>query len=106
MAPFVAPGTRAACAARRRCDNRAMELVFGVPALFALVVGLVAVRRVIARRKLSLQAYTHTRDQRLRKSRPKDMRSKRSEMRALDNPTTMMGEITTKPGKRRRPERH
>jgi len=68
-----------------------MELVLGLPALFALVVGFVAVRRVIARRKQSLQAYTHTRDQRLMKSRPKDMRSKRSEMRALDDPRSPRG---------------
>ena len=82
-----------------------MELVLGVPALFALVVGWVAVRHVVARRKLSLQAYTRTRDQRLRKARPKDMRSKRSEMRALDDPSTMMGEITTRPGKPKPPGR-
>jgi hypothetical protein len=82
-----------------------MELVLGLPALFALVVGFVAVRRVIARRKQSLQAYTHTRDQRLMKSRPKDMRSKRSEMRALDDPSTMMGEITTRPRKPKPPGR-
>lgn len=74
-----------------------MELAVGLPALFALVVGFVAVRRAIRRRKLSLQAYTRTRDQRLRKAHPKDMRSKRAEMRALDAPTTMMGEITTRP---------
>ena len=80
-----------------------MELVFGVPALFALVVGFVAVRRVISRRKQSLQAYTRTRDLRLKKSRPKDMRSKRSEMRALDDPTTMMGEVSTRSRKPRPP---
>ena len=82
-----------------------MELVLGLPALFALVVGFVAVRRVIARRKLSLQAYTRTRDQRLKTSRPKDMRSKRSEMRALDDPSSLMGEITTRPGKPKPPGR-
>jgi hypothetical protein len=83
-----------------------MELAVGLPALFALVVGLVAVRRAIRRRRLSLQAYTHTRDQRLRKSRPKDMRSTRAEMRSLDAPTTMMGEITTQSRKPRPADRH
>lgn len=70
-----------------------MELAYGLPALVALIVGLVAVRRVIARRKRSLQAYTRTRDERLRKSKPKDRRTSRAEMRAHDHPTTVIDSI-------------
>jgi len=77
-----------------------VELVYGLPALVALVVGLVAVRRVIARRKRSLQAYTRTRDERLRKSKPKDRRSSRAEMRAHEDPTTVMSEMRTKTRRR------
>ena len=61
-----------------------------------LVAGLIAVRRMIVRRRRSLQEYTRTRDQRLRKSRPKDRRTSRAEMRANEDPTTVMGEIRTK----------
>ena len=51
---------------------------------------------MIVRRRRSLQEYTRTRDQRLRKSRPKDRRTSRAEMRANEDPTTVMGEIRTK----------
>ncbi|CAG0960857.1 hypothetical protein BURK1_00710 [Burkholderiales bacterium] len=74
-----------------------MELVLGIPALAALVVALIAVRRVIARRKRSLQAYTRTRDERLRKSRPKDRRTSRAEMRANEDPSTVMGQMKSRP---------
>ena len=74
-----------------------MDLMYAVPALVALVVGLVAVRRVIARRRRSLQAYTRTRDERLRKSKPKDRRSSRAEMRAHDHPTTVIDSIQKQP---------
>ncbi|MEO8484858.1 MAG: hypothetical protein ABI585_00830 [Betaproteobacteria bacterium] len=74
-----------------------MELVIGLPALVALVVGFVAVRRVILRRKRSLQAYTRTRDERLRRSRPKERRrTSRAEMRANEDPTTVIGAIRTR----------
>ena len=73
-----------------------MELAIAVPALIVLVVGFIAVRRMLTRRRRSLEAYTRTRDQRLRKSRPKDRRSSRAEMRANEDPTTVMGEIRTK----------
>jgi len=73
--------------------------MYGLPALAALIVGLIAVRRVIVRRKRSLQAYTRTRDERLRKSKPKDRRTSRAEMRANDNPTTVIDTIQTRPRK-------
>ena len=71
----------------------------GLPALAALIVAFVAVRRVIMRRKRSLQAYTRTRDERLRKSKPKDRRTSRAEMRANDSPTTVIDSIRTRPRK-------
>ena len=73
-----------------------MDLVIALPVLAALVIGLIAVRRVIVRRRRSLEAYTRTRDLRLRRSRPKDRRTSRAEMRANEDPTTVMGEIRTK----------
>ena len=73
-----------------------MDLALAVPALVVLVLGFIAVRRVINRRRRSLEAYTRTRDQRLRRARPKDRRTKRSEMRSSEDPTTVMGEIRTK----------
>ena len=82
-----------------------MDLMYAVPALVALVVGLVAVRRVIARRRRSLQAYTRTRDERLRKSKPKDRRTTRAEMRANEDPTTVMGQMSSQPRDRRRDRR-
>ncbi len=74
-----------------------MELALGIPALAALVVGLIAVRRMLGRRRRSLQAYTRTRDERLRKSKPKDRRSTRAEMRANEDPTTVMGHMSSQP---------
>jgi hypothetical protein len=74
-----------------------VDPVFGFPALAALMVGFVAVRRVVRRRRQSLQAYTRTRDERLKKSTPKDRSTKRAEMRAHEDPTTMMGSIRTGP---------
>ena len=71
----------------------------GLPALAALIVAFIAVRRVIMRRKRSLQAYTRTRDERLRKSKPKDRRTSRAEMRANDSPTTVIDSIRTRPRK-------
>jgi hypothetical protein len=76
-----------------------VELLVGLPALAALVVAFIAVRRVILRRRRSLQAYTRTRDERLRKSKPKDRRTSRAEMRANDSPTTVIDSIQTKPRK-------
>ncbi|HEY8243147.1 MAG: hypothetical protein ACHQJ7_04085 [Vicinamibacteria bacterium] len=73
-----------------------MELAIGIPALIALVVGFIAVRRMILRRRRSLQAYTRTRDERLRRTRPRSRRTSRAEMRANEDPTTVMGEIRTK----------
>ena len=73
-----------------------MELVIGIPVLIALVAGFIAVRRVILRRRRSLQAYTRTRDERLRRTRPRSRRTSRAEMRANENPTTVMGEMRTK----------
>lgn len=73
-----------------------MELAIGIPALIALVIGFIAVRRMILRRRRSLQAYTRTRDERLRRSRPRSRRTSRAEMRANEDPTTVMGEIRTK----------
>jgi hypothetical protein len=73
-----------------------MELVIGIPVLIALVAGFIAVRRSILRRRRSLQAYTRTRDDRLRRSRPRSRRSSRAEMRANEDPSTVMGEIRTK----------
>ena len=73
-----------------------MELVIGIPALVALVIGFIAVRRVILRRRRSLQAYTRTRDERLRRSRPRARRTSRAEMRSNEDPTTVMGQIRTK----------
>ena len=70
-----------------------MDLAFAVPVLVVLVIGFIAVRRVILRRKRSLQAYTRTRDERLRKRRPRVRRTLRAEMRADDNPTTVMGAL-------------
>lgn len=78
-----------------------MELVLGIPALAALVVGLIAVRRMLGRRRRSLQAYTRTRDERLRKSKPKDRRTTRAEMRANEDPTTVMGHMSSQPRDRR-----
>ena len=74
-----------------------MDPLFGFPALAALAVGFVAVRRVVKRRRQSLQEYTRTRDQRLRQSKPKDRRSSRAVMRSLDDPTTVMGEMRSRP---------
>ena len=73
-----------------------MELVIGIPALIGLVIGFIAVRRMILRRRRSLQAYTRTRDERLRRSRPRARRSSRAEMRANEDPTTVMGQFRTK----------
>jgi hypothetical protein len=73
-----------------------MDFAIAVPALVVLVIGFVAVRRAILRRRRSLQEYTRTRDQRLRQSRPKDRRTSRAEMRANEDPTTVMGEIRTR----------
>ena len=73
--------------------------MIGLPALAALVVAFIAVRRVILRRRRSLQAYTRTRDERLRKSTPKDRRTSRAEMRANASPTPVLGSIQTKPRK-------
>lgn len=67
-----------------------MDPLYGLPIIVALVVGFIAVRRMILRRRRSLQAYTRTRDERLKKSRPKDRRTSRAEMRASDSPTTVM----------------
>lgn len=67
-----------------------MDPVYGIPIVVALVVGFLAVRRVIMRRRRSLEAYTRTRDERLRKSKPKVRRTSRAEMRDSDNPTTVM----------------
>lgn len=78
-----------------------MDLTVGLPLVAALVVGLVAVRRMLTRRRRGLEAYTRSRDERLKKSRPKDRRSSRAEMRANDDPTTMMGQIRTLPPRRR-----
>ena len=74
-----------------------MELIYGLPALAALVVGYIAIRRVILRRSGSLQVYTRTRDERLRKSKPKDRRTSRAEMRANESPTTVIDSIQSKP---------
>jgi hypothetical protein len=73
-----------------------MDLVIAVPVLIGLVIGFIAVRRVIVRRRKSLQAYTRTRDERLRKARPRVRRTSRAEMRADDNPTTVMGSFRTR----------
>jgi hypothetical protein len=73
-----------------------MELVICIPVLIALVAGFIAVRRVILRRRRSLQAYTRTRDERLRRTRPRSRRTSRAEMRANEDPTTVMGEMRTK----------
>jgi hypothetical protein len=73
-----------------------MELVVGIPALIGLIVGFIAVRRMILRRRKSLQAYTRTRDERLRRSKPRARRTSRAEMRANEDPTTVMGHIRTK----------
>ena len=73
-----------------------MDLVIAVPALIVLVIGFIAVRRVIVRRRKSLQAYTRTRDARLRKNKPRVRRTSRAEMRADDNPTTVMGSFRTR----------
>jgi hypothetical protein len=73
-----------------------MDLAIGIPALVALVVGFIAVRRMILRRRRSLQAYTRTRDERLRRSRPRARRTSRAEMRANEDPTTVMGAFRTK----------
>lgn len=85
----------------RGCDNGLMELAYGLPVLAALVIAWVAVRAVVARRKRSLQAYTRTRDQRLRASKSQGRRSSRAEMRANDNPTTVIDTIQTQPRKPR-----
>ena len=74
-----------------------MDPAIGLPILAALAAGLVAVRMMIARRRRSLQAYTRTRDERLRKSKPKDRRSSRAEMRAHDHPTTVIDSIQKRP---------
>jgi hypothetical protein len=74
-----------------------MDLAIGLPALAALVVGLIAVRRMILRRRRSLEAYTRTRDERLRNSKPKDRRTSRAEMRANEDPTTVMGHMSSQP---------
>lgn len=85
-----------------RCDNAGtMDLALGLPVVAALVVGLVAIRRMLTRRRRSLEAYTRSRDERLRKSKPRDRRTSRAEMRANEDPTTMMGQIRTLPPKRR-----
>jgi len=73
-----------------------MELVIGIPVLIALVAGFIAVRRTILRRRRSLQAYTRTRDERLRRVRPRSRRTSRAEMRSNEDPTTVMGQIRTK----------
>ena len=80
-----------------------MDLAIALPALLVLVVGFIAVRRMLSRRRRSLEAYTRTRDERLRRSRPRARRTSRAEMRANEDPTTVMGEIRTKP--RKDPER-
>lgn len=77
-----------------------MDLAIGLPALVLLVVGFFAVRRVIVRRRRSLEAYTRTRDERLRKSKPKDRRTSRAEMRANEDPTTVMGQMSSQPRNR------
>jgi hypothetical protein len=92
----VRRSSQAASPPDRRCDNPPMELVIGIPVLVALVAGFIAVRRTILRRRRSLQAYTRTRDERLRRSRPRSRRTSRAEMRANEDPTTVMGEIRTK----------
>ncbi len=79
-----------------------MDLAVGLPVLVALVAGLVAVRTMIVRRRRSLQAYTRTRDERLRKSKPKDRRTTRAEMRANEDPTTVMGQMSSQPRDRKR----
>ena len=73
-----------------------MDLAIALPALLVLIVGFIAVRRVITRRRRSLQEYTRTRDQRLRNARPRERRTSRAEMRANEDPTTVMGGIKTK----------
>ncbi|MCC6378381.1 MAG: hypothetical protein IT519_06160 [Burkholderiales bacterium] len=82
-----------------------MDLAIGLPALVLLVAGFIAVRRVIVRRRRSLEAYTRTRDERLRKSKPKDRRTTRAEMRANEDPTTVMGQMSSQPRDRRRDRR-
>jgi hypothetical protein len=76
-----------------------MDLAIGLPVIAALVVAFVAVRRMLTRRRRSLEAYTRTRDERLRKSKPRDRRTSRAEMRANDDPTTMMGQMRSMPRK-------
>lgn len=82
-----------------------MDLAIGLPALAALVIGLIAVRRMILRRRRSLEAYTRSRDERLKKSRPKDRRTTRAEMRANEDPTTVMGHMSSQPRERSRDRR-
>jgi len=79
-----------------------MDLAIGLPVLAALVAGLVAVRTMIVRRRRSLQAYTRTRDERLRHAKPKDRRTIRAEMRANEDPTTVMGQMSSQPRDRKR----
>ena len=84
-----------------------MDPAIGFPILAALAAGLVAIRMMIARRRRSLQAYTRTRDERLRHATFKDRRTTRAEMRANEDPTTVMGQMSSQPrprkGDRRRP---
>lgn len=81
-----------------------MEIVYAVPVLAALFYALHVVRRTVkrnrARRRLLQSAIG--RDARFRFRKPKS--SPRSEMRANDDPSTVMkgtGTITSSPDKRR-----
>lgn len=75
-----------------------MNLAIALPVLLALVVALYAVRRIAQRRALRRQKERRARNEKTGPRSFAPIKSKRSQMRTDDDPTTVMERITvTKP---------
>ena len=71
-----------------------MNLVIALPLLLALGVALFAVRRIVRRRVLRRQKARRERSQQMGLRSFAPAKSKRSQMRTDDDPTTVMEKIT------------
>jgi hypothetical protein len=85
-----------------------VELVYTLPALAVLVIAWIAVRRIAGRPRRRLKKYSKWREQRGTTMQQTQPGSKRSDMRAFNDPTTTMdtlqkgrwkGEATTGSGR-------
>ena len=67
-----------------------MELVYTLPALAVLVIAWIAVRRIVGRPRRRLKKYSKWREQRGTTMQQTQPGSKRSDMRAFNDPSTTM----------------